>query len=538
MLLIKGSKRLGLLFALLILLFLVGCSGNDSTNDNSVENNNENSTEDLNNATTNGGDLKIASVISPTSIAPAWELRSTMDLFVADIALEKLGEYTADGTQQPHLAEGWEEDPENLTITYELKQGIKFHDGTDFNADAVKWNIEQFLNSGRSELNGIQDIEVLNDYTLQIKLETWNSSMVNIINHFLPIYSPSAYEVNGADWAKSNPVGTGPFKIKDYKQNESIQFEKNTEYWQEGKPYLDSITIVLYGDSTTATASLQAGEVDAYFQAPALSANNMKDLPNYYVVTNSTGLGALARGVIANSVDSSSPFANEKVRRAVSYAIDRDTIVDVFHYGYATSTNQWGVPGSPTFNEDVAITYNPEKAKELLAEAGYANGFKTTYTIMNDPVEIEIGTAIQGFLKEVGIDVELNIVDNALFREITTAASNKPWDGLITYSSRGDYDLFTYMPRNFSTGATTYGNNVVEVDEVIQLFAAGKAAQSSEEVTEIAYKLQKLVAEEHALATFIYVDGLATILHVSLQNTGINEGHSAEWSPENAQFTK
>lgn len=534
---LKFLKNTFLFLVIIVVLFIVGCSENNTSKENLNEENSGNTNNDsINHATSTGGNFKIATIFNPISLAPAWELRSTIEVFSSNITLEKLGKYAPDGSQQPLLAKKWEEDPKNSIIIYELKQGIKFHDGTDFNAEAVKWNIEKFLQSGRPELNGIQEVNVLDDYTVEIKLEEWNSSMVYNINHFLPIYSPTAYEENGADWARSNPIGTGPFIFKSFKQNELIVYEKNTDYWQEGKPYLDSITIVIYADSTSATASLQAGEVDAYFQAPALSAKNMSELTNYYILTNDIGFGA-ARGIIANSKDPSSPFVNEKVRRAVSYAIDRETIVDVFHYGYSKPTNQWGIPGSPTYNKDVAITYDPEKAKKLLAEAGYENGFKTTYTITNDPVSMEIGTAIQGFLKDVGIEAELNVIDDSLFREITTAANNKSWDGLITYNSRGDFDVFTFMPRNFSSGATTYGNNLVEIDEVIELYKLGKAAQSAEEVTEYAYKLQKLVAEEHALATFIYVDGLPAILHDSIQNTGINAGHSAEWTPENAQFT-
>ncbi|WP_102346261.1 ABC transporter substrate-binding protein [Bacillus sp. Marseille-P3661] len=524
-----------LLLSLILLLTVTACSNKTNSPQESTDpTNSPDSTEQT--TSNNGGDLKLAISGGGQALAPASELRAISDVIISGTALEKLGKYDSEGKMQPLLAKSWEENSDELTITFELNQGIQFHDGTDFNAETVKWNIEQFMEAGRGELNGIKAVEVLGDYTVQVQLEEWNSSMLNNICHFIPISSPTAYETNGKDWVKDNPIGTGPFKFVSWTKDQSVVFEKNPNYWQEGKPYLDSVTFYFMVDDTTATAALQAGEVQGIVGAEPLSANTMKNVDGFNVKILTTGLGALGRGIISDSADPQSPFADPLVRKAVSYAIDREAIVEMLYYGNAIASNQWGVPGSPSYNNDVAITYDPEKAKELLKEAGYPNGFNTKLTVSNGPSDVNLATAIQGFLGEVGINVELNTVDNAFFRELTTSANNQPWDGLVQYNHRGDYDLGTYMPRNFSPQATTYGHHLKHEDEIVSLFAEARKAKDSEQLSEISNNIQKLVSEDYALATFILVEGVPFIVHDSVKDTGINVGHGSEWTPENAKL--
>ncbi|ARK29915.1 ABC transporter substrate-binding protein [Halalkalibacter krulwichiae] len=530
--------RLTVLALPFILVLLLGaCSNETNSPSESTDQHNSPDVSDQTVENTSGGELKLALSGGGQALAPASELRTVNDLIISGTTLEKLGKYDGEGKMQPLLAKDWEENPEDLTITFELNQGIQFHDGTDFNAEAVKWNIDEFLASGRAELNGIQDVEILGDYTVQVQLDEWNSSMLNNICHFVSITSPSAYEENGKDWVKDNPVGTGPFKFVSWTKDESVVFEKNTNYWQEGKPYLDGVTFNFMADATTATSSLQVGEIHGFVGAPALSAKEMSEVEELKVETLTTGLGSLGKGIIGDSANPQSPFADPLVRGALSYAVDRDAIVEILYYGHAIATNQWGVPGSPTFNDDLDTTYDPEKAKELLKEAGYPNGFKTTFTTNNNDADVSLATAIQGYLSEVGIDVELNTVDNAFFRELTTSANNQPWDGLVLYNHRGDFDLGTYMPRNFSSQATTYGHHLTEVEEIVTLFNEVKGAKDSNELADISKDIQRLVAVDHALATFILVEGLPFISHESVLDTGINFGHGSEWTPENAKIS-
>lgn len=517
-----------------MVLALAACSSDEPAD--STENGQKEPEDEA--AVQTGGTLRLAAFASPTALGIPWELRSTYDFFISTPALEKLGRYTADGTTEPHLAERWEENPEEATITYYLREGIQFHDGTPFNAEAVKWNLDNYMESGRIELEGIESVSVIDEYTVQVKLESWMSSMVHNINHFVPMISPTAYEDMGRDEALKHPVGTGPFQFEAWIADERITFKRFDQYWQEGKPYLDAIEFVLYADSTTASLSLQGGEVQGFISVPPMEANKLDQLPDFTVLNLETGLGSLAHGLIFDTANPDSVFSDVNVRKAVAYAIDREAIVDNLVYGYGIPSNQWGVPGSPTFNDEITIGYDPDRARQLLAEAGYKDGVKIKFSAVNDPETQQRATAIKGYLEDVGFEVELNIIDDALFREITSAAPNKPWEGLMQYNFRGDSDLATYMPRNFSPQGTTYAHNIIHPEDIQALYPEIRSATNQDDYQKVAYELQRLVFEEHALAVAIFVGTNPVAVHQSVQDTGINEGHASEWKPENAKLSQ
>ncbi|MBU9723184.1 MULTISPECIES: ABC transporter substrate-binding protein [Bacillaceae] len=534
-----------LLFLVAGLVFALAACGDDDAgttgdNDEPSENGEESESNETGDGSIDesaGGVLKLGSGnVNIQAMAVASELRAFHDIFISRMAVEQLGTFDADGGTQPLLAQSWEENPEDATITFQLNEGIEFHDGTAFNAEAVKWNIDEFLESGRNELDDIESVEVLDDYILQVNLKEWNSSILSAIAHFVPISSPTAYEELGKEGLMENPIGTGPYKFVSWDRDEKIVFEKNENYWQDGLPYLDGVEIHFYADSTSAEASLQMGEVDGYISADALMARNIEEMDGYNVKVLETGLGGLAIGLTTDSANPDSPFSDPVVRRAVSYAIDRDAIVDNLQYGFAIASNQWGVPGAPSYNESIEITYDPDKSKELLAEAGYGDGFETILNVSNSPTMMQYATAVQGYLGEVGIEVELNAIEDGLYRELTIAAMEQPWEGLIQYNTRGDHDLATYMPRNFSPQATTFGHNLAHYDDMQELYAQIKSATDAAEVEELSKELQRLAVYEYALGTYVYVTGQPAPLHVSVVDTGINEGHASEWTPHSARF--
>lgn len=134
-------------------------------------------------------------------------MKTYQEYVISLTALESLGRYNEAGQMEPWLAEDWEIDPTAKTITVKLKKGIKFHDGTDFNAEAVKWNMDEFLNYGRSEARDLESTDVIDEYTVRLNLKTWNSSILEALFYFVLMTSPTAFEENGKDWAINNPVG-------------------------------------------------------------------------------------------------------------------------------------------------------------------------------------------------------------------------------------------------------------------------------------------------------------------------------------------
>ena len=184
-----------------------------------------------------------------------------------------------DGKYKPGLALSWDTSADGKAITFKLRQGVKFHDGTPFNAQAVKSNIDNLIPPNAAILHGITSVDVVDDYTVKLNLPAYNNL---ILFHFAAnpatyMYSPEALKKNGADWATTHPVGTGPFMLKDYQPNISLTLVKNPNYWQKGLPYLDGIEITMVPDPMTQMITLKAGQAHAIYDATTAAAAQLRD---------------------------------------------------------------------------------------------------------------------------------------------------------------------------------------------------------------------------------------------------------------------
>ncbi|WP_276352183.1 ABC transporter substrate-binding protein [Cohnella caldifontis] len=481
-----------------------------------------------------GGTLRIIASFDATAIGYNPEIRSISDFMISATALEALGRYDRDAKLVPFLADSWQTDADAKTITIKLKPGIKFTDGTDFNAAVVQWNLEQYRLSNKPVFNekDTKSIEAVDDSTVRINLNTWDIGLLDAVL-VIQMSSPSAFEKNGKEWATTHPVGTGPFVLDDWQKDVSVKFKKNENYWQKGMPYLDAVEWKIIGDPQTAEAALQAKEADAYFGASPQAAKNLAG--SFQVVNLENGNGSAGPTIYIAGDDASSPWSNVKVRQALSYAIDRQALVDSLNFGYGMPTNQYGIPGTWSYNDEVKIGYDPDKAKQLLSEAGYGNGFKTELTFANGPDAVQLYTAVQAYLAKVGIDVQLVPVENAKFREISGAKGS--WKGLLGYVFRVDTDPSFNMIRNFASFGTNTRSSahVAEFDDLLKQsrtvadFDAKKAATMT---------LQKKAFDEYALAVPLYVNSALTIQSKQVHDAGMDTTYMVSWTPETAKLDK
>ena len=307
------------------------------------------------------------------------------------------------GAMEPRLATNWELAPDNKSYTLKLRKGVKFHDGTDFNAQAVKWNIDTLLKGPRPIPTNVTSIDIIDDYTVRLNFSKWSSLILNdlAVDPACLIISPTAYEKHGENWAKTHPVGTGPFKLKEYKRNLYTKYERFDGYWEKGLPYLDGIEIIIIPDQMTRIASLKAGEIQGiiYLDVPSASQLKAEGLYNIFV-----GPG-VNFSLFFNSKDPNSPFSDKRVRQAVEYAIDRESITKSLGSGFTLPVNTI-IPDGPEVPDKLARGYNTEKARQLLAEAGYPNGFKIKLMAPTFAARDFLG-ATQDHLAKVGIDVDL-----------------------------------------------------------------------------------------------------------------------------------
>ncbi|WP_312978548.1 glutathione ABC transporter substrate-binding protein GsiB [Atlantibacter sp.] len=310
------------------------------------------------------------------------------------------------------LAESYTVSDDGLVYTVKLRQGVKFQDGTDFNADAVKVNLDRASNPDNklkryNLYKNIASTEAVDPATVKITLKQPFSAFINILAHpATAMISPAALEKYGKEIG-FHPVGTGPYALDTWNQTDFVKVKKNDGYWEQGLPKLDTLTWRPVVDNNTRAAMLQTGEAQfafpiPYEQAAVLQKNDKLDL----VTTPSI----MQRYISMNVTQK--PFDNPKVREAINYAINRDALVKVAFAGFATPATGV-VPPAIAFAEPFkAWPYDPAKARALLKEAGYPNGFETTlWSSHNHSTAQKVLQFTQQQLAQVGVKVKLTAMD-------------------------------------------------------------------------------------------------------------------------------
>jgi len=386
-----------------------------------------------------GGTLRIICGAELTSMGWVADQIAPEDYYQRVPAIETLVRWDEDlGAPVPFLAESVVEDPEALTITYHLREGVKFHDGTIFDADACIWNFEQLWESANlgASWMWVSEIEKVGDYTVLVHFTMWDRTYLVNMCYDSGMISPAAYEEHGLDWVRDNAVGTGPFKQVSFQRDVGKVYERFDDYWQEGKPYLDRIEINIIADPTVQVASFLNGDNDMVTYLNPTDAANLEDEPGV-VITQGNVMGD-TYSLVGDSAHPDSPFADLRVRQAVSYAVNREAIAEFVYHGYAVPTSQMVGSGSWAYSPDVVdYPYDPDKAKDLLAEAAAdgaftpndQGGFDTTIWCRPDQATRDMYTAVQGYLADVGINADLQVINPGRYGEMYYATG---WsDGLF-----------------------------------------------------------------------------------------------------------
>jgi len=323
----------------------------------------------------------------------------------------------------PWLAEKYTVAPDLMSVTFNLRKGIKFSDGSDFNATVAKWNLDNFITSHRAYWTSVDFID---DYTVKCNAAFPISNTV--IGGGLGGYSDSvdtwmaskaAYDAHGGDnggkdWLRDNPVGTGPYIFKSYERDVAFKAVRNPNYWAKDAngnklPYLDEFDIVYIPDPLTSKASLMAGEVD-------LATVSLG--PDAQEVAASGAIGTTVSVTsniefVPDSLHADSPFSKQEVREAFEYAMNKEAVAKAFSYGAWKAPYQVGAQDTPYYdpNYQGARTYNVAKAKELLTSAGYPNGFHMTFICAPTGINKDIIQAYIEQLSAVGITADVEFPD-------------------------------------------------------------------------------------------------------------------------------
>jgi peptide/nickel transport system substrate-binding protein len=368
-----------------------------------------------------GGIIRVIDPTSPgTPIGAPWET-SGGSVLCMQLCLQFPVKEQLDGSITPNIASSYDivSDPANPSITLNFQKGVKFSDGTDFNAQAVKWcfDKQKASNMYASVTNYWKSLEVVDDYTLKINLTTlFNRSVRSYADSVTYIVSPTAFDKNGIDWIRWHMVGTGPFIQKDFQRDVSLTTVRNPNYWEKGLPYVDGVTYLFVADELTRMALFKSGGGEILNMNGNGRLTQELQVAGYKILKQAGGANVL----VPDSLNADSPWSNLKVRQAAEYAIDKESIAKTFGYGYWEAAYQINSSASPAFSKDiVSRKYDVAKAKQLLTEAGYPNGFKTRIIAQNT-ADMNIVTTLQSYLSKIGIQCEIESAESSKYQSYTS----------------------------------------------------------------------------------------------------------------------
>ncbi|MCY6369776.1 ABC transporter substrate-binding protein [Clostridium ganghwense] len=445
--------------------------------------------------------LVFAQGADPRGLDPAFVDDGESAKIIANV-YEGLLKYKSNSTElEPCLATEWKISPDGKEYTFKLRQGVKFHDGTDFNAEAVKFSIDRQLPPKRTEdmpyasftFGPVDKVEVVDPYTVKILLkEPYTPFLANLAMCLAaPIVSPAAVQKYGDKFIE-NPVGTGVFKFVKWDRGQSIVLERNEEYWGE-KAKVNKAVFKFTKENSVRASELMAGQVDIIDGVD----------PNDVAQLEKSGLNVLKQpGMNINYMAfncSRPPFDNAKLREAISYAIDREELVKFLYQGYSEVANSQMPSFIPGFNDKVKpYEYNPEKAKAMLKELGKENLEIKMIVYSNprpyNPVGQKLAEAIQGYLLKVGVKATVEPYTWTEYKEKT-----KQGEGDIMFygwtGDNGDPDNFlSLLDSNeiaSSLNAAKYKN-----DKVDELLAEARKTPNGEERNKLYKDIQDILAKD------------------------------------------
>lgn len=371
-----------------------------------------------------GGILKIIEIGNVTNMGHPGYLDTPTDWGYARPALETLVALDEEGNYYYRLATSYEISDDGKAITFKLREGVKYHDGTDFNAQSVKECLDIARTGEISNLRAIESIDVVDEYTVRLNLPKMDWGVLSSLatGKVGQMMSPTFLKSVPKEKAFVQPVGTGPFKFVSYEQNVSVKYERFEDYWGE-KPYLDGVEYIIHANPTTALMSFKAGDAHVLCQPAAKDFDDLKN-SGYNVYPGMPGPVC----IYFDNANENSPFADIRVRQAFCYAIDNDALADSLGYGYYEGAVGLYSKNHYLYNPDIkGYPYNPDKARQLLKEAGYENGFKTQLTMVSGRSQ-DLQITMQDYLRQVGIDMSINAVTLPKFSEM----SGKGWEGVMT----------------------------------------------------------------------------------------------------------
>lgn len=400
----------------------------------------------------------------------------------------------------PGLAESWEI-VDNKTTIFHLREGVKFHNGEILTAEDVKFTFERMKEQPTVSflVTELDKIEVIDDYTVKITTKNGFGPLLSHLSH------PGAGILNkkavleAGDTYGQHPVGTGAFVFSEWQAGDKIILTANKDYFL-GEPAIKKLTFKSIPEGTNRAIALETGDADIAYDIEAIDIENVKNNKNLvFLIEPSLGNSYLTINT------KQPPFDNVKVRQALAYAINAEDIKSVVYKNTAEVANSPICPMIPGYNKDAMYyDYNIEKAKELLAEAGYPDGFKTSIWINDNNARKDIATILQAQFKEIGIDATIDVFEWGAYLDRTAKGEHSlSIMGWVTVTGDADYGLY---PVFHSSAHGRPGNRSFYTNpEVDKLLDFARTSVNQEERLKAYEKVQEIVQEELPIYTMVNI---------------------------------
>jgi peptide/nickel transport system substrate-binding protein len=430
-------------------------------------------------------DATIGMQLEPPNLDPTGGAAAAIDEVLYANLFEGLTRFGPDGEILPALAKSWTISDDGLVYTFSLREGAKFHDGTDFNADDVKFSLdraraEESTNAQKALFADIASVDVVDPATVKVTLSKQNGSFLfNMAWGDAVIVAPESADNNAA-----KPVGTGPFMFAQWVKGDRVELDRNPDYWGEAVK-LDHVTFKFISDPTAAFAAMMTGDLDAFpaFPAPENLIQFEADPRFSVIIGSSEGETILAMN------NKKPPLDNITVRKAIAHAIDRKAIIDGALFGYGTPIGTHFAPHNPAYVDLTAQSaYDPEQSKALLAEAGVKD---LTLSLKLPPPSYARrgGEIIAAQLREVGINVDITNVEWAQWLSDVFKAKNFDLT-IVSHTEPMDIGIYARDDYYFQYGDPAFKAIMADLDK----------ATDPDKRTELMQAAQKKIADDYVNA--------------------------------------
>ncbi|MDD5338649.1 MAG: ABC transporter substrate-binding protein [Dehalococcoidales bacterium] len=469
-----------------------------------------------------GGRLQLYASANVANLGDPEQTAGPSDAAFSFPVVEPLLIVGADGTLKGWLAESYVIADDGSSITLNLRHDVSFTDGTPFNAEAAKYNLDNGINSTMwPNMKSVEECVIVDEFTVRLDFVDgkfdWGAAKSLASFWSVMMFSPTVLKTQAPEYKMTHVVGTGPYMLTSYERDQKLSYDANPNYWR-GKPYLDGIDYNIIPDPTVALLAYKGGDIDV-LGVQAKDAQGLID-EGFQIVTSTDMVFNMC--IIPSSKNPDSPLADIRVRQAVEYAIDKQALVEGLTYGYGVATNQEFCL-APFMDETcVGYPYDLQASATLLDEAGYPNGI-TIDCYQVDVMPDDLGLAMQDQLKKANITFNIKKVSIIQFTKMIGGGGDG-WEGYVfSYGFPGSTvdpaSTILNGPLNFNTTWIS----CAQPDELLTLSTQAAQELDQTQRTAIYKEISRLMTDKYCMWTFMYYTPSLTSLSSHLKGVSIGE---------------